>query len=60
VTFAEDRSRLRTGHNAENLGRLRRLALSLLKRETANKRGIKSKRIRAGWDEGYLLKLLAA
>jgi len=59
MTFAEDRSRLRTGHSAENLGRLRRLALSLLKRETTNKRGIKSKRLRAGWDEGYLLKLLA-
>ena len=60
VTFAEDRSRLRTGHSAENLGRLRRLALSLLKRETANKGGIESNRLRAGWDEGYLLKLLAA
>jgi predicted transposase YbfD/YdcC len=60
VAFSEDRSRLRTGHSAENLARLGRLALSLLKRETTNKRGIKSKRLRAGWDESYLLKLLAS
>lgn len=59
VAFAEDQNRLRVGHSAENLARLRRIALSLLKRETTNKHGIKNKRLKAGWDEDYLLKILA-
>jgi len=59
VSFAEDQNRLRTGHSAENLARIRRIALSLLKRETTNKNGIKNKRLTAGWNEDYLLKILA-
>jgi predicted transposase YbfD/YdcC len=59
VAFAEDQARLRTGHAAENLSRFRRVALSLLKQETTNKRGIRTKRLHAGWDEDYLLKVLA-
>ena len=59
MAFAEDQSRLRAGNSAENLARLRRIALSLLKRETTNKHGIKNKRLTAGWDEDYLLIILA-
>jgi predicted transposase YbfD/YdcC len=59
VAFAEDRNRLHTGHAAENLARFRRIALSLLKQETTNKRGIKTKRLHAGWNQDYLLKILA-
>ena len=58
VSFAEDQSRQRKGHGAENFSRLRRIALNLLRRETTKKRGIKGKRLNAAWDHGYLLKLL--
>lgn len=58
VTFREDYSRVRIDHAAENLGLLRRIALNLLKQEKTAKVGIKCKRLQAGWDENYLLKLL--
>ena len=54
VTFDEDRSRIKKENAPENFGRLRRLALCLLKRESSTKRSIKGKRLRASWDEGYL------
>jgi len=60
VAFREDMSRIRQGHAAENLSRIRRLGLGMLKRETSAKIGIKGKRLRAGWDEAYLLRVLAA
>jgi predicted transposase YbfD/YdcC len=59
VSFAEDKSRVRNGHAPENLSRVRRIALNLLKAETVHcKRGIKTKRLRAGWDHDYLLRVL--
>jgi len=58
VGFAEDKSRVRRGHAAENLSRVRRMALNLLKQETTSKRGIKTKRMRAGWDDAYLIRVL--
>lgn len=60
VAFREDESRVRTGHAAENLAVLRRLALNLLKRETTAKAGIKGKRLMCGWDDAYLAKVLSA
>lgn len=58
VSFAEDRSRQRKDHSAENFSRLRRIALNLLRRDQTRKRGIKGKRLNAAWDHDYLLKLL--
>ena len=60
VAFEEDLSRVRTGHAAQNLGIVRRLALSLLKQETSRSVGVKLKRKDAGWNSDYLLKVLTA
>lgn len=58
VSFREDDSRVRKGHGAENLSRLRRITLNLLKEEKTVKVGIKGKRLKAGWDQTYLLRIL--
>jgi predicted transposase YbfD/YdcC len=58
VTFDEDRCRIRKGHADQNFSILRRTALSLLKNERDQKVGVKNKRLIAGWDEDYLLKVL--
>src|SRR5512143_1119808 len=58
VTFHEDSSRIKKENAPENFGLLRRLALCLLKKESTSKRSIKGKRLRASWDEGYLLRVL--
>lgn len=59
MAFREDECRVRQGHAAENLAILRHLCLNLLKRETTAKVGIKAKRLQAGWDMNYLLKVLS-
>lgn len=58
VVFREDYSRVRVGHAAENLARLRKMAHNLLQQDRTVKRGVKTKRLRAALDESYLLKLL--
>ena len=58
VTFREDYSRVRKDHGAENQAVLRQIALNSLKRETTLKRGLQGKRLKAGWDEDYLIKVL--
>jgi len=58
VSFGEDQSRKRAGNSARNFSLLNRIALNMLRRETSSKRGIKGKRLKAGWDHDYLLKLL--
>ena len=60
VAFGEDLSRVRTGYAAENFAVLRHIALNLLQHETSAKCGVKAKRLKAGWNEGYLLKVLSS
>jgi predicted transposase YbfD/YdcC len=59
MAFAEDHSRVRAGHADHNLAVVRHMTLNMLKQEKTAKVGIKAKRKRAGWDEDYLLKVLA-
>jgi predicted transposase YbfD/YdcC len=57
VVFREDDSRVRAGHGGANLAVLRRVAVALLKR--APGRGTTpTKRLKAGWDDDYLLQVL--
>lgn len=58
VSFNEDQCRVRIKNAAENLARIRRISLLLLKNEKTCKLGIKSKRAKAGYDRNYMLTLL--
>jgi len=58
VAFDEDQSRIRSGHAPANMATVRRLALSLLQQEESRSVGVKNGRLKAGWDEDYLLKVL--
>ena len=58
VGFNEDASRKRTGFAAQNYSLLNRIALNLLKNEKTTKVGIRGKRLKAGWDNSYLMKLI--
>ncbi|MCL2000121.1 MAG: ISAs1 family transposase [Planctomycetes bacterium] len=60
VAFGEDSCRVHAGCAAENFVVLRHIALGLLKQGGSIKRGIKTRRKVAGWDENYLLELLKA
>ncbi len=58
VSFGEDLDRKRAGHAAQNFSLLNRIALNLLKQDKTCELGIKGKRLKAGWDNEYLLQLL--
>lgn len=58
MTFREDTLRQRVGHSAENLSRIRRLALNLLRRDKTCKNGLKGKRLKACLKQGYLLRII--
>lgn len=58
VSFREDESRIRQNNGPENFAVFRRIALNSLKNEKSSKRGLKAKRMRAGWDEKYLAKVI--
>jgi predicted transposase YbfD/YdcC len=61
MTFGEDQSRIRHGFAAENFVVLRHLALNLLRRQESKRRlSLKAKRLKAGWDDAYLLQVLRA
>lgn len=58
VTFKEDQQRKRNANAAQNFALIQKMALNMVKSDKANKGSLKSKRLRAGWDEKYLLFLL--
>jgi len=58
VAFSEDASRKRNKNAAQNYSILLKIALNLLKNEKTEKQGIAGKRLKAGWNEDYLLKVL--
>jgi len=58
VSFREDECRKRMGNSAENFAIIRHIALNLLKQENSMKKSIKTKRLQAGWDDIYLMKVL--
>lgn len=60
VVFLEDQSRIRTGHAAENMATLRKIAHNALKKNTSHKSGIKGRRLRAAWDDRFLEEIMRA
>ncbi len=58
ISFREDESRIRKGHSGENFAVLRHIALNAIKKENS-KGSIKSKRLKSGWDEKFLEKILS-
>jgi predicted transposase YbfD/YdcC len=59
MTFREEASRVRKDHAPENFAILRHIALNVRNRSCTGKDSIKTMRLRAGWDESYLEKLLS-
>ena len=57
VTFADDQSRLRTGHGARNMAVARHFAINLVRTVKDNK-SIRLRRKRAAWDPQYLASIL--
>ncbi|MDR0347923.1 MAG: ISAs1 family transposase, partial [Tannerella sp.] len=51
-------SRKRDGYAAQNFSLLNWIALNLIKNEQSRKRSVKEKRLDAGWNNNYLLKIL--
>lgn len=58
VAFGEDASRKRKENAPQNFSTLNKIALNLLKNEKSSKIGVKSRRMKAGWDNQYLIKVL--
>jgi len=58
MTFNEDHQRKRNGMAAQNFTLVQKIALNLLKSEESNKVSLKNKRLKAAWDNDFLLKIL--
>jgi predicted transposase YbfD/YdcC len=57
VVFKEDGSRIRKDQEAENVGWLRRMVLSMLK-QVKGRRSLTATRLTAGWNEAFLEQIL--
>lgn len=60
VSFREDASRIRKDNAPENFAILRRIALSLLRATREKRLSVKTKRLKAGWDNEFLMRVLFA
>ncbi len=58
VQFHEDHVRKRKDHAAENFAIIRRFALNLIRKHPYQRLGVNYRRLLAGWNDQYLLKLL--
>lgn len=58
VTFGEDHHRLLDRNGVSNLSAIRRLCVSILRRDTTSKLGAKSKRFKAALNPNDLLEVL--
>lgn len=58
VAFNQDNNRSRKDNSAHNLAIVHHLALNLLKQETSRRIGIKNRRLRAGWDNDYISRVI--
>ncbi len=58
VSFGEDRCRVRKGYADQNLSAIRKISLNLLRADQGSKVGIKTRRMKAGWDNEYLKRIL--
>lgn len=56
MVFNEDRQRKRTKNAADNFSYIRKIGLNLLKKNKS-KRSLVTKRLKAGWDDRFLLQL---
>jgi predicted transposase YbfD/YdcC len=54
VSFSEDKVQNYQGYSAENLAVIRHLGINLLSRDKKTQVGMKTKRLKAGWDNNYL------
>jgi hypothetical protein len=59
MAMGEDASRIRKDHAPENMALLRRMAVTLLRREKTLKRGVQGKQLQAAMNPGYLLRVLS-
>jgi predicted transposase YbfD/YdcC len=56
--LAFDEQRQRKNNSDANMAIIRHMALHLLKAEQSSNIGVKNKRLKAAWDNNYLMKVL--
>jgi predicted transposase YbfD/YdcC len=59
VAFKEDKARNRKDHSASNMTIIRHMAVNVVKNDKSSKTSIRGRRLKAGWDDEYLLKLIS-
>jgi predicted transposase YbfD/YdcC len=59
VVFNEDKARNRKDHSAANMTMIRHMAVNIVKNDKPSKTSIRCRRLKAGWDDNYLLKLIS-